>query len=324
MHGTRISLMLVTLVVTHADFTFFPHEVDFSAFSGRVVACPGNSTSLTAGGSCECVAGYFSDAGTCVPCASGTYSDTVSDAACLPCPASSHSLPGSTSVKECLCGPGHEQNSGSCQACQHGEYKSFYSSSSMCFACHANSNTVNAGSTSHAACLCDPGHARAGMVCELCAQNTFKSERSDQACTDCAVNFYATGTGNTRCTPCFADSSRAVGDVECRCNAGFQKNATHNGCEICPGGSFCTGEDAVTSCVEAIGAHSSSHAGAVQASDCFCLAGFYLNGAVCTKCSVDTYCPEASTSETECPKNSHAPVQSVSEDACVCDPGYRV
>ena len=324
MHGSRISLILMAIAVTHADFTFFPREVNFAAFDGRVAACPGNSTSLAAGGSCECVAGYFRDAGTCVPCASGTYSEAVGDAACSPCPASSHSLPGSTSVKECVCNPGHEQNGASCQACQLGEYKSFYSSSKPCFACHDNSNTANAGSTSHAACLCEPGHARVGMVCEECAQNTLKSERGDQACTACGVDFYSTGTGNTQCTPCFDDSSRAADDVQCHCNAGFQKNTTQNGCEICPEGSFCGGADAVTSCVDAIGAHSSSNAGASLSTDCFCVAGFYLNGATCTKCRVDTYCPEASTSETDCPENSHAPVQSVSEDACVCDPGYRV
>jgi hypothetical protein len=73
-------------------------------------------------------------------------------------------------------------------------------------------------------------------------------------------------------------------------------------------------------------AHSSSSAGADEASDCVCMAGYYLHAdddGVCVQCEAGYYCPGGLTQQRlQCPPNSISPSASSHADMCVCVAGY--
>lgn len=90
---------------------------------------------------------------------------------------------------------------------------------------------------------------------------------------------------------------------ECACVAGYYSSsalAWNVSCQLCPAGSYCSGDQSITACTTG----STSPAGSSSVSSCFCQPGYTGNGGSsgCEACLVGTYKPENGTLAcTECP-----------------------
>ena len=109
----------------------------------------------------------------CVPCPSGSYSDTAGAARCEQCPLYAISSPGSRNRTECKCAPGFEgRDGGSCRRCVAGKYKaSAGTAGGDCLACEAGKYAPDDAAT----------------VCLQCSSGTI-SVAGSVMCTDNSVN----------------------------------------------------------------------------------------------------------------------------------------
>ena len=83
--------------------------VSGASSSAACTPCPAGAYSSVAGAT---------NASTCVQCPAGAYSSTAGASACVLCPTSSFSTPGSTSITNCACNAGfYGANGGTCTAC---------------------------------------------------------------------------------------------------------------------------------------------------------------------------------------------------------------
>ena len=84
------------------------------------------------------------------------------------------------------------------------------------------------------------------------------------------------------------------GASQCACVAGFH-GTTQDDCQVCPSGSYCSGNNSIAVCPQ----HSESKSGSTSPKDCTCKAGYFepskalaLNiPPVCVLCPSNTYCP---------------------------------
>lgn len=290
----------------------------------------------------QCAAGSFKSGlgdGTCELCEPGTFSLTAASS-CTQCPAHSQSGEGAAA---CVCSAGYHRVDGTCQACPVGTFKAGAGDdSTLCLPC-AEGTFSNAGSTECtlcpensvtgttdpgdvSSCWCQAGYHYSSGACAPCLPGSFKSTVSNtDGCTACPADSYEPDQAAAGCNGCPGGSSTytATGQTSvdaCLCTAGYEPDG--DGCKQCAAGSYCPGNDAKTACPT----HASSPSGSDQVTDCYCAAGYYFttaSGAECKECPLDNYCPEGTTVPVPCTLDSSAPTKSTSEDACVCDTGYR-
>eukprot|EP00960_Hanusia_phi_P046636 757944-Hanusia_phi.AAC.7 len=97
-----------------------------------------------------------------------------------------------------------------------------------------------------------------------------------------------------------------LGASECACEAGFH-GTTQDDCQMCPAGSYCTGNNSIATCPQ----YSESNSGSTSAADCTCKAGYFEPSKpknsnippICVLCPADTYCP-GGQSNLQCVQNA--------------------
>ena len=327
LQNKRISTVLClfsVLQLTSAAFSL--SEIDLTPYNGRVSLCPTHESSVAGSDTCVCEAGYYRSSGTCIVCAQSEFKAAIGDQPCTPCGNNFDSLPGAIAQTECLCLPGYTLNGASCEPCAGNKYKPF-TSNVACRDCPDNLQN-SGGGTALTSCECSPGYSGVhGGPCVACVKGTFKLNPGSAACQSCLSDSYMASTAATECTGCPPDTSTysATGSdnmADCKCTEGLQSTGPGT-CETCEANFYCPGQNVKTACPVPGGL---SQAGSNAFDDCYCAAGYYLNGATCVTCTPDFYCPAATTLATRqpCPANSFAPAGAEGEDECVCDPGYRV
>ena len=198
---------------------------------GTCTKCPDHSstipitdgqTGLSVESACVCKANYFMSAA----------------GVCTACPTSSIASAGSTSIAQCLCPVNTWMDKSNGTA--------------TCTSC-VNSTTTSTGSTSIDHCVCDANFWKVASTgsCTACEHNKAAPVGStvETACKykECLVNHYLDKAGvdvGGTCIACLSNSSSAVGDTECKCDAGFEPVAPWSqDCKACVDGYFSTGGD---------------------------------------------------------------------------------
>ncbi|KAJ6478714.1 hypothetical protein C8R47DRAFT_628055 [Mycena vitilis] len=168
--------------------------------------CPGSQMSDPGSSSCNqhCAAGQYLKAGSCSPCAAGTYSgaDTTT---CSTCPVNTFSGAGASS----------------CTACPNG-------------------GTCKAGSTHSSQCA--PPACLAGKYldygrCKNCPRGTFSSKPDSLYCEDCPADTYS-DSGATHCTNCDSgfgcEARSAPGQCKRKPDCPPGQALSNHVCNICP------------------------------------------------------------------------------------------
>ncbi|MCR4881334.1 MAG: hypothetical protein K6A44_05215, partial [bacterium] len=80
-----------------------------------ITTCPANAVPDASTGytSCKCIAGYYGNGSTCIPCPKNSYKDYVGNAeSCSSCPSNSttNNVEGATSITQCFCPAGYYGN----------------------------------------------------------------------------------------------------------------------------------------------------------------------------------------------------------------------
>eukprot|EP00736_Rhodelphis_marinus_P002214 Rmarinus@m.23570 len=303
---------------------------------------------------CYCEAGFAGDGyENCDICPENQWS-TPGMSLCRLCPRNSFAPAGTQSSSDCLCLPGYA-GTVTCNACPLGSYSDAYGADE-CTKCPDHATTLESGSLSHLACVCEAGYYGIGWEsCSECPDDTW-SHTNATSCTachwmaqskagssdpsDCACNAGWAGDGHALCQPCpentwasvgsdtcheCADNAQALVEspapAACLCNAGFFGIGSSQ-CSPCSAGTWSdTGtEDACIHCAADAGSAERSD----SPTDCFCLAGFYGNGFEnCTQCAANTWsASNTSDSCSSCADNAVSPPGSTSKTACTCVPGY--
>ena len=308
---------------------------------------------------CSCRAGFTRESGSesCVPCGPGSFksvpgqspcvlcvADTFnalagqnSSDACLPCPAFSTSLLGSSSREACSCAAGYQgtqcaegdagcEASTACERCIPGKYKQItgpspclqcavgkYSKTSRtsCSSCEAGKFSIVLAATSESNCTrCARGKysearaATSAATCLTCIAGKFsinEGATSPQACTDCAEGTYAQAPGSSACVSCQAGT---YGNIQGAASADLA-------CVRCPAGAYSetVGASSPDTCIPCAAGTHSAVSGALSAD-------------LCLPCGANTYAAQGSTACTPCPMNSQSDLESTSVQSCVCIQGF--
>ena len=200
----------------------------------------------------------------CTPCAVGTYSDSDGLLACHACLHGSTTMStASTAVEDCWCmadffgslvdgrvvcdacnanavsevgqntGPADckckagwfGNDGGVCEFCSDGKYKDSVGSA-PCVDCTGAFVTSPAGSTTAAACGCQPGHG--GPLCTACLPGKYKASVGFEYCSECAPNTFQNSSGSTECHSCsthwvgYGETNAPAGSSRCYCRAGIE------------------------------------------------------------------------------------------------------
>ena len=259
-------------------------------------ACPAGSTAPIA-----CSPGAYCQAGASVsiPCAVGRYCETPANSTA--CGLGYFCLQGSTAPS--LCTP----------ACSvPGTYESVGCTAStdrVCGSCsnRAGNSTYTGVGTTGANCpwVCDLGYYLNGSACLGCPANSWCGANVRN---QCPLNTYSAAGSSSQ--------------NSCLCLPGYAGNGSLTGtspCAVCTASSYCPGGNANTT-LQCPG-NFTSNAGASQQSQCYCLAGYQLNGTACTLCPANTYC--ASGVLNTCQANAASPEGSSANTSCVCVPGFH-
>lgn len=323
--------------------------------------CPDNTDTVGTGSNtvlqCLCNPGYVGINPTaCTQCSAGTYKAGLGDGTCQACDPNTYSLAGASicspcpahsqsgeGAAACVCSQGYHRVDGTCQACPAGTFKSGAGdASALCLPCaegtfsvagsnecalcpeHSVTGTADPGDVS--SCWCQSGYEYYAGSCTSCSAGKFKASISNtDACVECHADTYEPDDAAAGCNGCPAGSSTytATGSTSvdaCLCTAGYEPDG--DGCKQCTADFYCPGNDVKTACP----VHGLSPANSDEVTDCYCEAGYYFtteSGAKCEECPQDHYCPEGTSVPVDCMQDSSAPKKSTSEDACVCDVGYR-
>ena len=170
------------------------------------------------------------------PC--GITSPAGGDGRCLPCPNSTVSKKGSTSVNDCVCGLGQYGPASSCTLCPAGTYKDYSTNISLgiidCLPCNLTGFSSLPGSRSKMNCTqCSPGYYRLRGTCTPCPRNTSKSTMGDANCSTCPRGS-TSGSGASSCT---CGLFLAMQNSSCVCIAGYY-GQTGGPCTACPSGTY--------------------------------------------------------------------------------------
>lgn len=272
----------------------------------------------------------LSEAGAgCTMCASGHYSDRISDDACVECsPARQYTteFPGSDDELDCVCAPGFREvtalsyavNSVGCTECDGNRWRDTYSRDE-CEPCRQHSRrTALSDASAEISCECGPGYTTVNAsvrlpVCSACAAGLYKPAIGYEDCEACPANTFSK-PGASECRACVAGKEGTDGNTgqqQCQCLAGF--TAAGGACVSCAAGSFklefgdqqcssCTACDAQTEaqtlpcranqdrqCVSC--QNNSAQSTPPSADHCSCNAGYGFDSALveCVACAPGTF-----------------------------------
>lgn len=276
-------------------------------------ACPGNTSSLPGSDSvsdCVCSVGYHPAPGAnsweCIACAPGALCPGGQFVEC-PDP-NMHAEPGSTNVSTCACVAGFHLVDGACVECVSGEYCPGDESVQQC----PGGAVSPPGSHSLDDCYCDGG--------------TYRQDPEDHTspCGICPVGYWCNAAVQHDCPAHTISSagSSAVGD--CRCLPGYGYSTETQSCVECADGFYKIGADN-GECMACPDVHMMTFKTASDRwQDCLCQAGYVEEiPGICRDCGVGFWCegqyaPERACHESETTETATA----VSEDDCICLPGY--
>lgn len=340
--------------------------------SNTCEGCPLNTISeLGSDNVIDCVSkvGHFGNPGEpATPCEAGTFQEFTDKTFCSDCiEGASSGQGGPLSRRRLLVAPLASP------VTNHGEsvyYSGITASSTFsdCSSCPAFSR-VSGGSSGVSIddCLCQEGYFGVPTDgCERCLVGTFKNTLGSEICTQCSedtFNIYEGSTDTSYCVNCPSDSSTLTltgisQKSKCHCNAGFEKNSSHD-CVACPNGEISSG-GVVSTCVKcAAGSYdynniceacpefsTTTNDGSYSINSCVCMPGYYAAGVSCLPCLKGSYKVETSNSScTLCQVNQFTdsdaqisfktcPIKSTNIDTlsgvasdsilhCVCEDGYH-
>ena len=275
----------------------------------------GNPTVLTGRTSvsdCMCDTGYngtvVNQDSVCAACAVSSYKSRVGDHPCVHCTAHAVTLDvGQSLVGDCKCQPGYvcaancfngniAAASAQCAECPAHQYKSYTGGFGIaqCTNCPANAGTwaSDDGTVVRTAiarvdeCICKPGYYGrlmfASSKCELCRDNSYKTDHSIHNCNQCPMRSFTFGElGST-----------AAGD--CQCDIGYVGTITSrfDTCNRCEMASYkgSRGEQLCTMCPANM--ETDPKITSVALRDCFCALGYVgrpneAGKEVCIRCEWD-------------------------------------
>ncbi|XP_062611525.1 uncharacterized protein LOC134273339 [Saccostrea cucullata] len=233
--------------------------------------------------------------GTCVRCPLGKYRTLGTTAVCVTCP-SDKTTPttGSTSIADC-----------SLTSCLQGTYRSGepyiisflegeYQDEKWQTSCKSCGGvrymTLNKGSTQKSDCI---------FFCE--SGQEVDNSTSSLTCVNCKVGFYKDNSidPTSKCVACpggkltATTGSDSIDDCSIfRCGAGYRPNATANGCDPCPYGTYQSQADQ-ENCTVCPAGYSTHQIASTQSSDCkvFCESGKVRNEQLqrCDDCPIGYY-----------------------------------
>jgi hypothetical protein len=190
----------------------------------------------------KCVGGVI------IPCAIGTFQDTVGQSVCEDC------IPGSyTNTAEALtcvnCMPGTYNNnlaSTGCIQCSPGKWNDF-TGASVCELCSVGTWSDISGKADEFCTPCrlgfmtrssaSKGSSSEGESCEQCTAGKYSFTEFSTECTDCPQSTYSTEAGSTSCTDCTMGKShtQTAQTIEsvCVCGSGTEVDEDNGGCKPC-------------------------------------------------------------------------------------------
>ena len=212
----------------------------------------------------HCPAGTEEVAGTCRPCAGGSWASAgglckkcgpgkfsvEASANCSSCPAGSISAAGASACVLCPAGK-YEKDFLTCVDCSPG-FISFTGQVS-CTKCGAGAHASRAGSTSCELCEAGSFATEGSAVCRPCPAGTISVAGSGM-CSPCDAGTISAASGSSACEVCPAGTFSRNGTTTCRvcpagtvsgaasalcneCAAGYVAERSVS-CEACPGGTF--------------------------------------------------------------------------------------
>ena len=277
---------------------------------------------------CECLPGTTFDNGACVPCSNYTFKAHVGNDACSLC--SDNFSPGSRGASEngsssCICAPGHYMDSGGgrCLPCARGTYKAD-SGNETCSQCLMGSFQDKVGQSSCKTCPANTFNPRNGSVwrecfsCKACPPGQISPPGSTRRsmCT-CDVGF--TGQSGLVCRPCAAgEFKNFTGDGQCQSCSQFGDPFLYSdpGSEMCGCDKGYEGDPPIPTprdgvCTECPRGSYKGFVGGFQGNCSLCPANTFSNVSAVASCE-------------PCRNFSESAAGSLSQEDCVCFPGYTV
>lgn len=248
------------------------------------IICPGGQ--WLNGSNCEtCPIGYkcpFDNTKTLCNATDKEYQDQTNQSTCKTCPTGQIANQTRSGCVAITCPAGQWLDSDTCTECSTG------------WRCSNNQKTFCGNNNEY--------QDQFGQsICKTCAIGTEPNlNRTGCQNIQCPAGQWLNGSTCTQCSignrceynltiPCSSDIKEYQDEPNqstCKtCPTGQQSNATHTGCEsiICPTNQILNGDN------------------------CICPAGNYMTSGNCIQCTLGSYCPLNSTTETPCPYGSYCP-----------------
>ena len=300
---------------------------------------------------CElCPAGTYKDTVEnrlgCTTCSPNSYS-LAGASTCFQCPVDTTAPAGSTSADACQCADGRfftpstysANNQKTCSLILEG-YEWAHCDQALMYeqTCSGVAECLGYSCFFGSTILCEQ---KADMVN---GDEPILIEKTEGGCETCSVNTYVSDTGD-ECTSCPADAVSAAGSPDithCKCDLGYT-GPDGGTCNACAEGQYkaVVGNAACVNCPSS----SSSPEASVAVTDCLCNAGYTgPDGGTCEECGAGTYkdsigsvacanCPMNTYLENTaaldvsecvaCPADSESIAGSISQDMCLCKPGFE-
>ena len=280
-----------------------------------------------------CEPGKFKDGtnpGVCTACVADTYSGATAlvPTVCKQCPTGSSTVGnGKTHISDCECDEGKYEDSTSdvwtCKDCQPGKYSDEPHSPS-CSSCPINTYLDALGGTNEAQCQSCTANSESmpgSGSSESCLCKKGYSGSQDVGCT---IKYNGDGNViNAECTQCSDGKVTTSGgeDACVMCGTGKYASGNHDECLECPADTYCD-QGMKMQCENFRANTHNPNPSSSDNADCVCVAGTYLDGAVCEICTANYFCTGINNGRSECPANSESLVSSESDQECTCSRGY--